>query len=43
MRNLVSVLVCAVVLYAVDAAWFGGQYFTAFTRMLSDVSHHFLR
>jgi hypothetical protein len=41
MRNIISILVCVAVLYIVDAAWFGGQYFAAFTRMISNASRHF--
>jgi hypothetical protein len=37
-----AVLICGVVLYIVDAYWFGGTYFNAVREITDQLKHKFL-
>jgi len=41
MRSLIAAAVCLGVLYAIDAHWFGGIYFTAIKSMLIQIRQSF--
>jgi hypothetical protein len=40
MRGLVIVAIVLAIAWYIDHSMYGGQYFTAFSQMLSNIAHH---
>jgi hypothetical protein len=40
MKPFVAIVVCAAVLYGIDAYWLNGQYFAILEAMLSQINAH---